>query len=194
MMAARRQIPGTTLQTLDDAEKPPKEFLARSFVLATYGLFTVYVQLHELWISLNLLLSRFLTRPSAVPQHKIALIGDGFARGVGDWVVVAQKAGAAGYLQQSLERNIKVRRRWGVYNCGSTASTSEDWIPHAIRVEKDAAAKPGLFEDIFSPCSKHPAADAEVVVLVVGFNDHKRKGNSIPIEDTVTNIQRICKA
>lgn len=40
----------------------------------------------------------------------MVLIGDGFAEGLGDWVVMAGMAGAARHLEREAEADEKVRR------------------------------------------------------------------------------------
>ena len=70
---------------------------------------TIRLYVHVSWLRFNKSLAtcwRHYTQKAA--PHKILVVGDGFAEGIGDWVVVGSRAGLASRLEKVV--NAKVRR------------------------------------------------------------------------------------
>eukprot|EP00126_Sphaerothecum_destruens_P008093 Sdes_comp20087_c0_seq4m13035 len=61
-------------------------------------------------------------------QHKIIVLGDGYASGFGDWVVLGHNSGICGYLEKEIAAKENIRQKWYVRSCGVAFSTSSDWI------------------------------------------------------------------
>eukprot|EP00939_MAST-03C_sp_MAST-3C-sp1_P003473 g3473.t1 len=120
--------------------------------------------------------------------HKIVIFGDGFALGYGDWVTMGSRSGVSGYLADLIKSEARIRKRWKVYNAGSYGSTSTDWLPPtgSEHLTKKKKGSRDLFRDVFSKGASH--ADADVFVLVVGFNDFR---DGTTPEKTVENVKII---
>ncbi|KND01771.1 uncharacterized protein SPPG_03563 [Spizellomyces punctatus DAOM BR117] len=148
----------------------------------------IYVRLG--WLRLNHWISGSSgteTRPFSNYKNKIVIIGDDFAFGYGDFVTSAGVPGLAGHLKRVLQSDrYKLRQSWIIYNCGVIGSTSADWLPKSA---KEANSPKTQFEKVFD----NPTyADADAVVLLVGFND-SRSQPALSAEDTVHNISAICR-
>jgi hypothetical protein len=92
--------------------------------------------------------------PSSSNVHKVVIVGDGFAEGAGDWVVMGGPAGPARHLLRWVEG---IRQRWHMVNRGVTGSTSSMWCP----------GKPYFDRTFDGP----PCEDADIVVIMLGTMD-----------------------
>ncbi|GLD91626.1 hypothetical protein PINS_up000159 [Pythium insidiosum] len=93
--------------------------------------------------------------------HKIVVIGDDFAAGVGDYLVLGGNAGLAQHLPHAIAQSDKVRHRWAVVNRGVVGSTTGDWLLNAPTKYMD---------DILS---SKATRDAEVVIVVLGSQEYR---------------------
>lgn len=66
---------------------------------------TVRLYSHLAWLRLNKSIAQCLQR-SARFQHSVLVVGDGFAEGVGDWVVCGARGGLAGRLQRVINKSV----------------------------------------------------------------------------------------
>ena len=82
--------------------------------------------LHIVWLRFNLFLKQpsFIIHARSATFHKIAVVGDGFAEGVGDRVDAFTAAGVARHLQTLLDkkRSIDYKQRWQVLNWGCASA------------------------------------------------------------------------
>ncbi|ETW01793.1 hypothetical protein H310_06372 [Aphanomyces invadans] len=148
----------------------------------------VYVAVRTAAAWLWLRFCRWLTQPLRLVlkaneyQHKIVIIGDGFAAGFGDWITMATSGGLSQYLAQEVAKEDKIRHRWQVINRGILDTDSSQWHP---------TSSTKYFQDVFSVPQLR---DADIVMVIVGSIDSRRKNPSISPEQTVCNIQAICDA
>ena len=105
-------------------------------------------------------MSRWLikVKKSGLQQHKIVIVGDDIAAGVGDYVPLGTAAGIAGYLEHYIRRDPKIRQNWQIVNRGKTGTGSYDWMPGG-----------DLFQSVFG--NGQSTADSEIVVVITGGND-----------------------
>ncbi|KAI8618528.1 SGNH hydrolase-type esterase domain-containing protein [Chytriomyces sp. MP71] len=126
--------------------------------------------------------------------HKLVIIGDDFAYGCGDTQRVASMPGLAKHLASRMRKEAKVKHAWEVFNLGVIGSTSADWLPRSELDDRSASGSTGHFERVFS--SKRTES-AEVVVVMVGFNDARAQqlGRKSPISaaETIDNIRAIVR-
>ncbi|KAH6583264.1 hypothetical protein BASA60_001536 [Batrachochytrium salamandrivorans] len=126
-------------------------------------------------------------------DNTLLIIGDDFAAGVGDSATLGSVPGLARFLARELTKESKIKQTWSIFNCGIKDSTSADWLPLS---EKDSSqTEPTYFEKLFE---KPKYAKAQVIILMVGFNDSRIKSESttqleISPEQTMANIHGICK-
>lgn len=103
------------------------------------------------------------------------IIGDGLAEGYGDDRLAPMRMpGLTTTMNQQILKTKSIRQKWQVVSNGLLGSTSKDWLP-------DNA----LFK---STLVSRKYGDAEIVLLMVGFEDYK---SSISQEETLENIKRI---
>ena len=135
-----------------------QELLWKSYVVVRFWL-------HLVWLRFNLFLKQpsFIIHARSATFHKIAVVGDGFAEGVGDRVDAFTAAGVARHLQALLDkkRSIDFKQRWQVLNWGSARSRSADW----------SAPEGARFARAFGDRRHRAVADADVVVVLVGTTD-----------------------
>ncbi|GMI37140.1 hypothetical protein TeGR_g5091 [Tetraparma gracilis] len=171
--------------------------LSSLFSLLTYFYVLVRRLLTVRWISLNLWL-RGSPPPVTAKRHKVVVVGDSLAFGLGDWVLPGGSAGLAPGLLQAIALDPQCRQRWHVQNLGVPGSTSKDWLPpgragapagettgeRAKREEKAAAGKAGqggrCYERAFGAGSRE--ADAEIVVIALGLADVVRGEAGLPLQ------------
>ncbi|KAJ3098503.1 hypothetical protein HDU97_003959 [Phlyctochytrium planicorne] len=67
-------------------------------------------------------------------KHKIIVLGDDFAYGVGDNIAVGASPGLTSHLHKMIRSDKRLKHRWLLYNRGVLASTSSDWLPSKSRV------------------------------------------------------------
>ena len=96
-----------------------QELLWKSYVVVRFWL-------HLVWLRFNLFLKQpsFIIHARSATFHKIAVVGDGFAEGVGDRVDAFTAAGVARHLQTLLDkkRSIDYKQRWQVLNWGCASA------------------------------------------------------------------------
>ncbi|KAJ1330149.1 hypothetical protein BSLG_009679 [Batrachochytrium salamandrivorans] len=122
-------------------------------------------------------LAEFITATRASTVHRggamdntLLIIGDDFAAGVGDSATLGSVPGLARFLARELTKESKIKQTWSIFNCGIKDSTSADWLPLS---EKDSSqTEPTYFEKLFE---KPKYAKAQVIILMVGFNDSRIK-------------------
>eukprot|EP01084_Bolivina_argentea_P185161 319312_1 len=175
--------------------------LSRCVALVTFLLIGIRRFLACLWIRFCKILgpdSGIFIPATSNYVHKIVVVGDGFAEGLGDWVVLFGQAGPARQLTHLIHEDSSVRLHWRVINRGRSGSTSRQWIPGAAS---------SLFNRTFSATD---CKDVDVVVLLVGTIDLYRGEVGMPMSamrkgvlddykedelcDTVQNIQTAVKA
>ncbi|KAJ8574906.1 hypothetical protein ON010_g4306 [Phytophthora cinnamomi] len=110
---------------------------------------------------------------SAVPWtqffHKVVIIGDDFAAGVGDYITVGSAGGGiAPYLQKIVSQDDKastaqpsalcseVRHTWAIINAGVPGSTTADWL---------LSSPKKYFNNVFS---SRATADVSIVIIILG--------------------------
>lgn len=65
---------------------------------------------HLPWIRFNRWLADVILRPrQATPRHKLLIVGDGFAEGVGDWVTMLAYSGIQRTVMPRLQQEPNVR-------------------------------------------------------------------------------------
>ncbi|CAM9781876.1 unnamed protein product [Scytosiphon promiscuus] len=170
------------------------------WVLTSFLLVVLRRALTVAWIRLNKFLSSadWLIRPVSDFRHKVVLIGDGFAEGVGDWVVMGGTAGVTRMLEREAGLDDKVRTSWQIINRGRAGTVSADWLPSEPK---------SLFnKKVRSTACK----DAEIFVVALGTMDVVGECVGMPVAamrktaldtfeedeicDTVKNIREICDA
>ncbi|TPX55324.1 hypothetical protein PhCBS80983_g05419 [Powellomyces hirtus] len=131
--------------------------------------------------------------PVIVVEHLLAIrlvtaeLWDDTAFGYGDDLQLGGVPGIAGQLRRALQsERYKLRQSWIIYNRGVCGTTSADWLPSSA---KPTGSRKTNFEKVFDDPLY---ADADVVILVVGFNDGRVSPEILP-EDTVTNISATCR-
>jgi len=154
--------------------------------LVLYIIHIVRTHVHLLWIRVHNFLGPYFdfafTRVSR-SDHKIVVVGDGFAQGFGDWVVMGSKPGVCGRLEDIIRKNARVRKKWRVYSRGKYMTTSADWLP-PTDVTDSASRRASLFDGTFGRGAF--CADADIVVVAVGYNDH---AHDIEPKQTCENIR-----
>lgn len=122
-----------------------------------------------------------MTPPARGGVHKLAVLGDETAEGLGDYTVVGALTGVAGRLEPLLARLPRVRNRWVPLNRGYAGSTSADWLPDApspppfSRVRRTVALPCGARGRnlmAHALACRGAASEADVVVLSAGRNDY----------------------
>ncbi|CAM9176291.1 unnamed protein product [Choristocarpus tenellus] len=153
-----------------------------------------------MWIRLNKFMScgDGQIRPVSEYRHKVVIIGDGFAEGLGDWVVLGGIAGLVRFLQRKVVEDDSIRSSWEIVNRGRSGSTSVDWLP-------DDTNKAFLSRNALSKA----CVDAEIFVVVVGTMDVVMDVAGMPItamrktalddfkedelSETCKNIREVCE-
>lgn len=69
--------------------------------------FVVRFWCHLFWIKFNNWLFRIFDGDSK-KYHKIVIIGDGFAEGLGDYIILGRQSGLAHYLESEIRRDPNV--------------------------------------------------------------------------------------
>lgn len=141
-----------------------------------------YLFFQLVWIRVNRMLSQptWLTHARTESFHKIVVIGDGFAEGLGDYVMLGNIAGVTRRLTSLIKRDATVKQQWVVLNWGQSGTTSSDWLPDQP-----------LFKNTFS---LNAFKDVEIVMLWVGANDGRPGPKHQFPSGTVKNIKAISDA
>eukprot|EP01128_Nolandella_sp_AFSM9_P012651 TRINITY_DN9483_c0_g1_i1.p1 TRINITY_DN9483_c0_g1~~TRINITY_DN9483_c0_g1_i1.p1 ORF type:complete len:319 (+),score=66.48 TRINITY_DN9483_c0_g1_i1:80-958(+) len=147
------------------------------------------LQFHYVWILLaGFLLDRFTYSSSKINRKptgpSIAIIGDGTAEGLGDWVVIGSAPGVANRLQHEFctDGRPTFNAKDGlVVNSVGGAYTSEDWLPSQVN---------GPFEKCFGKNAKSiPVKEADIVCIHLGAYDYER--SQLKPMDTIFNLRAI---
>ncbi|CAM9567661.1 unnamed protein product [Ectocarpus sp. 12 AP-2014] len=170
------------------------------WLLTSYLLVALRRALTVTWIRINKFLMKpdWVIRPVADFRHKVVLIGDGFAEGVGDWVVMGGTAGVTRMLEKEAGSDEKVRTCWHIINRGRAGSLSSDWLP--------SDPKSLYHRKVQSAACR----DAEIFVVALGTMDVVNECVGMPVSamrktaldtfeegeicDTVKNLREICDA
>mmetsp|Transcript_4962 Transcript_4962/g.16658 ORF Transcript_4962/g.16658 Transcript_4962/m.16658 type:complete len:286 (+) Transcript_4962:151-1008(+) len=167
-----------------------------ALLLYVYVLVRTCVQVA--WVRLQKLLLQpdYLQPPETPRSHKVVVVGDGLAEGLGDWVTLLSSVGGISTrLEALLRRDPQVRTRWRVLNRGRNASTSRDWLPGRGASLLDATL------------SSRGGRDASVVVVALGSEDVVRGEHNLPVSalskdapyaeedlaETVRNVRSVCE-
>jgi lysophospholipase L1-like esterase len=115
--------------------------------------------------------------------HKILVIGDGVAEGVGDRIAMGSEPGVVPKLQRIIDSSTgRLRHRWQVSNLGLSFSTLADWLPTATAFPKADYLLWRLVHKFRDPTKKGKNLfesvtqddrwqDAEVAVLMFGTDE-----------------------
>ena len=82
----------------------------------------------------------YSTEKKSQIDHKILIIGDGFASGIGEWITIGQRSGLDRRLRYLIDKELlfsgnnkvsvgSLRTRWDIVSKGKARSNSYDWIP-----------------------------------------------------------------
>ena len=115
-------------------------------------------------------------------RHKVVLVGDSMAFGVGDWILAGQVAGVAAPIQQAAALDDSVRQRWTMVNRGVAGSCCEDWKPPSA--DSDGG---DCFKRVFGEGGV--GRDAEVVVVMLGLSNVLRDEAGLPLHAMKRNFQ-----
>lgn len=142
--------------------------------------------------------------------HKILFIGDGYAEGYGDSVVLGGTCGCSKHVSAALaKKKLGNRLQWECFNQAFTPTASEDWVPscpenrlqlswlyrllfflrYPFRV--NASQKNNLWNRIVMDAK---FVDAEVIVLCLGSQDFHRGSKPGNLDFTVDNLMEIAVA
>lgn len=138
--------------------------------------------LHLAWIRFNCMSAqpRWLTSARKPQSRKLLIIGDGFAEGLGDYVVLGQVPGMATHLQSSIRQDARIKMQWTVLNLGKSGTGTSDWLPS---------------EPLFKQTLEHSAySDADVVLVCLGACDQPPGPKHCTPAATVQNLKKICAA
>ena len=71
-----------------------------------------------------------VVKPSTSTSHKVLVIGDSLALGLGAWPLPGSNSGVAPHLLRcaGLDR-ARIRQYWTVVNRGGGGTCTEDWMP-----------------------------------------------------------------
>ena len=112
-----------------------------------------------------------LAAPKRAQRRKIAVIGDGHAQGVGDWVVMSVSPGLPKELEALISRDGRLTFRWRVYPCGWHRSSSYDWLPPSS-LSSARAVTAGRKNWLWAWFMEAAAAkDADVIIVILGSHD-----------------------
>ncbi|CAM9467834.1 unnamed protein product [Pylaiella littoralis] len=170
------------------------------WLLTSFFLVALRRALTVAWIRMNKFLTSpdWLIRPVSDFRHKVVLIGDGFAEGLGDWVVMGGMAGVTRVLEKQAGSDEKVRTFWQIINRGRAGSVSADWLP--------SDEKSLYHKNLRSAACK----DAEIFIVALGTMDVVGECVGMPVAamrktaldnfeedemcDTLKNVREICDA
>lgn len=195
----------------------PASGISAFAALCQYLFFTATKHWTVFWLRLNrfLVAPGYLQRAATPTAHKVVMVGDGFAEGLGDWVTFCTNAGLARRLANAVKSDSfgvrQIRHRWWYLNRGATSSTSAEWVPGAVGEggEKPAAPSKSRFDALFG--KRSGAADLSVAVVMLGSVDAMRGRLGLPLAalsrawdgkvpfpqeelaDTTRNIVSVCE-
>eukprot|EP00753_Platysulcus_tardus_P000904 PLAT10777.1.p1 GENE.PLAT10777.1~~PLAT10777.1.p1 ORF type:complete len:279 (+),score=132.21 PLAT10777.1:38-838(+) len=128
------------------------------------------ILLAGIWLHVNNRMSRRKLRDCSVGTHKVLIVGDGFAAGMGDRWSPGETSGAAVHAERAINALPAVKARWYVLNRGYFGSTAQDWSPvHESRPAYFGwASSQPLWKEVMLQAD---TVQAEVVVFMVGSMD-----------------------
>jgi hypothetical protein len=176
--------PPTTQQAVAEPPKPNPQLIAalRRWVLLYRS---VHLAFHVLWLQVSLVVGRmfvsFVAGEIRSSNRKIVVIGDDSAVGVGDWVTLLSYPGLNRRLNDVINKDVSTRLVgrgifWNAFNGGKSGSTTEDWVPDALKSKRTTARRwkligdYNIFESLFDPnVGEH--RDADIVCVMLGIHD-----------------------
>ncbi|KAJ3415821.1 ATP synthase d subunit [Chytridiales sp. JEL 0842] len=181
----------TTIHRIDPSKLPPSStsfltFLAYLSFYISYH-WRIFFNAINHWLFSN---TPSTVKGSAAFTHSIVIVGDDFAYGFGDTSGLGTLPGVGRHLKGRLVFNQKVKHCWRVYNKGIVGSLSSDWVPAS---ERNTEEGDSYFEKVFRG---KPGADAEIVIILLGFNDVRAKllnRSPVSAEQTLENLIKLCK-
>ncbi|CAN0060207.1 unnamed protein product, partial [Heterosigma akashiwo] len=121
--------------------------------------------------------------------HKILLVGDGFAEGLGDYVTIGTHSGISHHMIKNIHEDKFVRQRWAILNRGQLDDQSSD------------GSKPKGKSFFNKVVESEACRNAAIVVILMGTMDaYKKSGELAPVytEDefckTLRNIRSTAEA
>ncbi|KAG3035612.1 hypothetical protein PC121_g1597 [Phytophthora cactorum] len=95
--------------------------------------------------------------PASQFFHKVVIIGDDFAAGIGDYISVGSAGGGiAEYLKKIVAFDDKVRHNWAIINAGVPGSTTADWLMSSPKK---------YFKNVFT---SRAMSDVSIVIIILG--------------------------
>ncbi|KAJ3110686.1 hypothetical protein HDU96_006366 [Phlyctochytrium bullatum] len=118
--------------------------------------------------------------------HKILVLGDDFAFGVGDSTNLSVSSGLTQHLISLIRSARTIKHQWRTLNRGVIGSTTADWLPTEF-----AQGRPTLLD-----WALKRNEDAEIVIVMLGFNDCRAQAlgrpDPIPPATTARNLEILC--
>ncbi|KAL3673592.1 hypothetical protein V7S43_001295 [Phytophthora oleae] len=130
-------------------------------------------------------------KPTSQFLHKVVVIGDDFAAGIGDYITIGSGGGIAEYLEKIVAFDDKVRHNWAIINAGVPGSTTADWLMTSPKK---------YFKNVFT---SRAMSDASIVIIILGSAEirksgaaeHEMRRNLIKICDTLRKKgKQVCLA
>ncbi|KAG1703076.1 hypothetical protein DVH05_007988 [Phytophthora capsici] len=130
-------------------------------------------------------------KPSSQFLHKVVVIGDDFAAGIGDYITIGTTGGIAEYLQKIVEFDDKVRHNWAIINAAVPGSMTADWLMTSPKK---------YFKNVFT---SRAMGDASIVIIILGSVEirnsgaaqHEMRRNLVEICDTLRKKgKQVCLA
>ncbi|CAN0109357.1 unnamed protein product, partial [Heterosigma akashiwo] len=144
--------------------------------------------------------------------HKILLVGDGFAEGLGDYVTIGTHSGVSHHMIKNIHEDKFVRQRWAILNRGRAGAVTSDWIPTELDDQGSDGSKPKGKSFFNKVVESEACRNAAIVVILMGTMDvvfqkigmplqaYKKSGELAPVytEDefcqTLRNIRSTAEA
>jgi len=127
-----------------------------------------------LWLRLN----RSLVQPGRLEaagplRHKLLVIGDGYAEGLGDWVQMGSNAGLVRRLQACVAKEERIRQFWRIASLGRAGSVTGDWL-NALSDDDRGLLRKNL--------NRKSYEDAAIVVVCLGTMDVLFQCDQLPLQ------------
>ncbi|ETI37698.1 hypothetical protein F441_16248 [Phytophthora nicotianae CJ01A1] len=118
-------------------------------------------------------------KPSSQFFHKVVIIGDDFAAGIGDYITIGGAGGGiAQYLKKIVAYDDKVRHNWAIINAGVPGSTTADWLMSSPKK---------YFKNVFT---SSVMSDASIVIIILGSTEIRNSGTAE--HEIKRNLMEIC--
>ncbi|KAI9907364.1 hypothetical protein PsorP6_004301 [Peronosclerospora sorghi] len=129
--------------------------------------------------------------------HKVLIIGDDFAAGIGDYITLGGAGGGiAEYLKKIIAYNdkknacpelircslIQVRHRWEIINAGVPGSTTADWL----------LSSPKKVSYLNHVLTSRAMSDASIVIIILGSVEIKKFLAAADLSKMKRNLTEIC--